>query len=245
MGKYLKIVKRYEKSADKDSQPGSQPSPRRSPGRQDFRQDVQQISELAAVIDAFSQKDGSKTFCLTSSRSGEGVSSVSANVARFMAVTHPIKKILLLDCNLQNPVQHAVFDIPESPGLCDILVRNSTHSECVHKVSPNGLHIMPYGRAGLNMVFLLENGQLSALIDEAKKSYDLIFIDCPAVLESAYSLMIANVSDIVFFIVQANRTQWEVARRAKTSLQEHGCNIGGVVLNRVLKVIPSWIYNSL
>ena len=150
-----------------------------------------------------------------------------------------------MDCNLRNPVQHDVFDIPESPGLCDVLVRNSKYYDCVHKVSPNGLHVMPYGRAGLNMVFLLENGQLSAFIDEARKSYDFILIDCPAVLESAYSLMIANVSDIVFLVIQANRTQWEVAQRAKNSLQEHGCHIGGVILNRVLKVIPNWIYHSL
>ena len=53
-----------------------------------------------------------KMLCVTSVTTGEGVSEVAANLA--ISLSKNNDKVLLIDGNLRNPVQHVVFDVKKS-----------------------------------------------------------------------------------------------------------------------------------
>ncbi|MFQ5425620.1 MAG: tyrosine-protein kinase family protein [Gaiellales bacterium] len=50
---------------------------------------------------------------------GEGTTTVASNYA--IAASRREQRVLLVDANLDGPSLHALFDVPRTPGLVDIL----------------------------------------------------------------------------------------------------------------------------
>ena len=61
----------------------------------------------------------SKIICITAATSGEGTSEVAANTA--IALSKNNNKVLLVDGNLRNPVQHVAFNV-QNKGLTNAVI---------------------------------------------------------------------------------------------------------------------------
>ena len=60
-----------------------------------------------------------KLICITAATSGEGTSEVAANTA--LALSKNNNKVLLIDGNLRNPVQHLAFNV-QNKGLTNAVM---------------------------------------------------------------------------------------------------------------------------
>ncbi len=60
-----------------------------------------------------------KIICITAATSGEGTSEVAANTA--IALSKNNNKVLLVDGNLRNPVQHIAFNV-QNKGLTNAVI---------------------------------------------------------------------------------------------------------------------------
>ena len=60
-----------------------------------------------------------KIICITAATSGEGTSEVAANTA--LALSKNNNKVLLVDGNLRNPVQHVAFNV-QNKGLTNAVI---------------------------------------------------------------------------------------------------------------------------
>jgi len=58
-------------------------------------------------------------------------------------------------------------------------------------------------------------------------------------------MQIADLMDGVILVVEAEKTRWEVASRAKEDLLQANSKILGVILNRRQFHIPEWLYKTL
>jgi capsular exopolysaccharide synthesis family protein len=201
---------------------------------------IRQLNSLEQQITLFMQNKKFKVFHFTSSREGEGVSSVVAGLAQIMARRGLTNRILVIDANFHSPALHAVFNTPQQPGFKDLL--NDSSLSVTHQIQPGILEVMPCGRGDIDHSIAARQETLIALISSLKSKYDCIIIDSPPLLTSPDALSLALVSDVSILVIQAKRTLWEVAQKSKTYLEQNGCLIGGVVLNRVEHVIPAWIY---
>lgn len=205
---------------------------------------LEQMSKLVQQLTQFMNKDGFKLFHFAASGEKEGVSSIVAGLARCMAREKSTDNFLLVDAHFASPVQHAVFDVPGSPGLQDAL-RGRPLSECVHEDPSGNIRIMPAGTGEVDITTSTGHGRLASLFQSLKASYDCIVVDSPPILHCADSSSLATSSDITFLVVEANRTLSEVAQKSKLALENIGCRTGGIVLNRVVHVIPKWIYKRV
>lgn len=203
------------------------------------RRNAEQLSNLAQQIAFFMQRNNYRVFHIASSREMEGVTYVSVNLAQLMAEKKSAHNILLIDANSQHPL------LPSVPGLRDALSGDIPYYECILKVQSSGIHVMPCGRNGTGSSAGINQEKLSDLMMRIRTHFDCIIIDSAPVLVSSEALSLALVSDATFLVVQANKTLWEVVEQSKRSLEKNGCNIGGVILNRVQHVIPDWIYERL
>jgi len=201
-----------------------------------------QIGDLEKKILFYKQKNDFKVFNFTSSRSGEGVSTVLANLLNYFKLQKSDKDILVIDANFQSPSLHNVFNIANVQGLIDILKKGTSLAEVSTPIDSTKISILTSGKGYAGQSDDIDKDNLDNTLAEAKEKFDYIFIDSPPILASSNAVSTAVVSDITFWVIQALKVQIEVALRAKATLEDNECVIGGAILNRTLQVIPSWVY---
>lgn len=204
-----------------------------------------QTGDLYKRILYYNKKNGSKTFCLTSSRPREGVSTILANLVDYIRHQATDKTILVIDANLQHPNLHQIFSIPRNSYNIDDIFKNRVGVQDAFIPISSNIFVLPCGDSSRNRSENLEPENFLKLLDECKQMFDYILIDCPPVLSSSDSLSVAPAADISFLIIESIKVQRPVAQKAVSILQDNECKIGGVVLNRVIQVIPNWVYKFI
>jgi Mrp family chromosome partitioning ATPase len=72
-----------------------------------------------------------------------------------------------------------------------------------------------------------------------------VLINFPPVNLNNDAISMAGLMGGVVMVVEADKTRWEVAQRAKRRLEDDGGKILGVILNRRTMHIPEWLYRML
>ena len=204
-----------------------------------------QMVDLNYMIDQKAGRNNLKIINFVSSRSKEGTSTVLVNFMKFMIERSASKNFLLVDANLQHPVLHLEFNVPSTPGLKDVLADKARLSDVTYKIESSDIYLIPNGNTLTFETTNIESKMYESIFSKLSDRYQYIFIDSPPLLESSASLALATSADITFLVIQAHKTQWEVAQKAKNYLDHYNCAIGGVILNRVSQPIPNWIYRRL
>ena len=75
-----------------------------------------------------------RTIGLTSSNRHEGVTTTACNLALYAANCHDLR-VLLVDANHISPGLHQVFEMPQSPGLSDLLKDDAVVADCIQDMS--------------------------------------------------------------------------------------------------------------
>ena len=203
-----------------------------------------QMLDLNYMI-ALKQKQANlKIINFVSSHSGEGTTTVVVNFIRFMLESRESRQILLIDANLQHPTLHLEFNVPPTPGFNDVLWNKAKLSDAIFKIESSNIYLIPIGSLVSFDASNIESQRYSTIFSQLR-NFNYVFIDSPPLLDSSVALVLASIADTTFIVIQANRTQWEVADKAKNYLNHYKCDIGGVILNRVLQPIPEWLYRRL
>lgn len=201
-----------------------------------------QTSDLEKKIIFYKRKNGCKIFNFTCSRGQEGVSTIIANLANYIAKKKNNEKILLVDCNFGNPELQRAFGTSFEQGISDCLFENATPLDVIQEIPNLNMSILACGNGDKEFNDGFDQEKFNALFEDLKGVYDTIIIDSPPVLISSDSLSVASVADVTFLVIQALKTTKEVAQRALTILSDNECLVGGGVLNRVQRGIPGWMY---
>jgi len=84
-----------------------------------------------------------------------------------------------------------------------------------------------------------------ACIEQMRKAFDYVVIDCPAIQESGEALVLAPVVDGVILVVEADKTRKDQIQRAEKSIEFARGKIIGHILNKRAYVVPDWVYRRL
>ncbi|MDE6577877.1 MAG: polysaccharide biosynthesis tyrosine autokinase [Muribaculaceae bacterium] len=158
---------------------------------------------IRSNIDFMSGKDNRcKVILITSFNPGSGKSFISYNLALSFAIKG--KRVLLIDCDLRHGSSSMYVGMPKT-GLSDYLTEHVDNWKSLVKTVPSrpDLSIMPIGKMPPNPAELLENGLLDQLVDEAKKDYDYIILDCPPVNIVVDTNIVGQLADRTLFVVRA------------------------------------------
>lgn len=172
-----------------------------------------------------------RVLAVTSAGSGEGRTSVAANLAA--TVARQGARVLLVDCDLGRARLHAVFATDRTPGLTDLLLGDVGRDGAIRPTQAPNLDLLPAGSpVGLSASEVLESGALQGTLAELAGCYDLVVLDIPPVLaDTAGSASVAAAADGVLLVVRAGRTGREPARLAVRQLAAVRARMAGVVLN--------------
>ncbi len=173
---------------------------------------------------------GCKVIMLTSFNPGSGKSFIAYNLALTFALKR--KRVLLIDCDLRHGSSSMYVGLP-SQGLSNYLIgqTNDWQKLVVTSSSNSDLDIMPIGKMPPNPAELLEDGRMGDLIEEAKKDYDYIFLDCPPVNIVVDTQIVGRYADSTLFVVRAGLFEKNDLEELDEFYKEHKFKHMSLILN--------------
>lgn len=171
------------------------------------------------------------TLAITSAGSGEGKSTITANIGTVMAQAGLVT--VIIDADLRRPTQHRIFGVRNDTGLSTLLTHDDIPWEDVaHPTAVPGLDLVPSGPIPPNPADLFTTNRWPQLLERIAEVADVILIDTSPVLSVSDPLIVATKADAVLLICRAGHTRVDALRRAAHSLHQVGVRLAGVVVNQ-------------
>jgi receptor protein-tyrosine kinase len=189
----------------------------------------------ASILSARRKAEHSRILLVTSSRPGEGKTTVVSNLGIALAAVG--SKVLLIDGDMRRPRLHKLFDEANSWGLSDVLREKNAVDELplevlAKKTSIPSLYLLPSGAATDNIFGLLHSGRLSRLLPLFREEFDYVLVDAPPCLEFADARIMAQYAEELLLVVRANHTDIRTVQSAVQRLRFDGIPPMGIILNR-------------
>ncbi len=178
-----------------------------------------------------------KSFLVTSSRRGEGKSTITSYLALTIAqFSH--RKVLVIDADLRRPKIHSIFGLRNAGGLVECLNGAQDPLATIKKTELDNLDVITAGGVTQEPSRLLESELLSELFDKVKFYYDIVLVDSAPVLAVSDTLFLGVESDAVLLVVLAGVTPSDVVVRSRDTLLDANMNLIGILVNNVSEVLP-------
>jgi capsular exopolysaccharide synthesis family protein len=194
------------------------------------------------VADGAEKPAGPRQIIITSSVVGEGKSTVASLLALTAAI-YLNQKTLLLDGDLRRPMVHRLFRESLPGGLSDCLSGTASFDSCLRTTDVDKLRLLTAGTIVSDPASLLTVERWSDLIAEASFYFDRIVIDCAPIIPVNDAVILGRVVDGVLMVIQAGRTQREVAARAAEIARDSQLKLLGLVVNNLDEALPFY-YNQ-
>lgn len=165
---------------------------------------------------------------LISPCAGEGRSRLCAELAMaFAQLGHPT---LLVDADLRNPRQHALFQADNESGLSQAIAKRQIPLTQEVEGLPY-LSLLTAGPTPLNPLELLSDGYFERLVREWRNSYEFVVIDTAPVSQYSDGFAVATLSGRVLVITRANHTPYKAQREMMRRLAVTRAQMLGAVIN--------------
>ena len=177
---------------------------------------------------------------ITSVMANSGKTTISVLLARAMGASQ--KRVLIVDCDLRKPRLFNELSLPRENGLVDYLINPEENDpkKFVNKNVFPGVDVISNCIVPPNPTELLGLQRFKEMLEELKKDYDCILLDCPPGLNMADAMVVGNIVDGIVLIVEAGYTK---LKELENLLEQFGAlrnKIIGTVLNKVISNISKY-----
>lgn len=178
----------------------------------------------------FESSQGGRALAIVSPGRREGRSYLAANLA--ITLSQLGKRTLLVDADLRNPRQHAIFALDNTFGLSAVLSGRGD-SRAVQQVVPfNDLYILPAGILPPNPQELLARPEFHTAIDALEREFGAIVVDTPAGTESADARTISSSTRGALLVARQDHTRAQALASFARNLEAAAVSVVGAVMNR-------------
>jgi succinoglycan biosynthesis transport protein ExoP len=187
----------------------------------------------------FARKKPVRSLIVTSSRSGEGKTTVAWNLAS-AAVTGGVS-VVLVEADMRRPTLAERYELEPEPGLSEALQGEITITEAMQPVVPlelanrNGnqryLQVLVAGGRPPDPWALMQSDAMGRLLDVLKQHHDLVVVDTPPIPHVADAISLLRHVDGVLVAASVNSTRGPEARRLRDQLASLDAHVLGVVAN--------------
>ncbi len=169
-----------------------------------------------------------KAFLVTSAASGEGKSSVAANLAIALAAAG--SRTLLVDADLQNGVLHNHFSLKAEPGVSEIARGVAQWQNCVVPTNVPNLTFLPRGRTDVKMSdYFVSNSSDRFLREIFLSDYERIVFDSSPIFAGADTVSLAPKIDATLLVIREEVSLKKGVRQALDALRKRQVNVIGLI----------------
>ena len=112
------------------------------------------------------------------------------------------KRVVVIDLDMRKAATSKYVHKPQV-GISSYLNGQCELSEIIYRYNDTDLDVIPVGMLPPNPTELLYDNRLGEAIEQLRKDYDYVFIDCPPVDIVADSSIIAPFADISLYVIRA------------------------------------------
>ena len=182
-----------------------------------------------------------KVIQIESSIAGEGKTTLTSNLAVSLALNG--KKVVVVDLDLRKARIHRPFKVSKEKGIGEYVSGELTKDEII-KHTDFGADVITRGKQVYNASMVLSSDKMKELIDELKKEYDFVLLDCPPVLIISDYINIVRISDGVLFVVAAGYTKKAAVKESYNLLCRAGAKVIGSVMTFAEHEMKDYSYNK-
>ncbi len=176
---------------------------------------------------------------VTSSRSGEGVSTVALQCA--IAAANLFRQpTLLVEANTHRPSAVRTLKLDRRPGFGELLCEREERDDCVQRLDDN-LAIVTAGNLAQRSLQACDGPSIARAVDALNEGQRLTIWDLPPVGGDHLAVEIARQLDGVLLVVESERVMADIAQQAVERLQSAGVKMLGAILNKQRQHLPGWL----
>jgi Mrp family chromosome partitioning ATPase len=204
----------------------------------------QEMIALYQTITAVLPDSNRCSVLFVGSRSNEGTSTVARQLAR-VASLRMGKSVLLIDLDRSRPDLHVYSNLKPEGDSLNSLETGDQIEQSLRRVEESSLYVMPLFWKTITAPKTIDYAKRGSFWESLRERFDLIIVDsAPATMFPDGPAIVSRV-DGVIFVVEAEKTRWQVAQSVKEKIINSGGNIIGVVFNKRRFYIPEFIYRYL
>jgi len=166
---------------------------------------------------------------ITSAVGGEGKTTLAAQLAARCG--NAGISTLLIDADMRRASLCTLLDIPDGPGLSDVLQEEAVLEETVIPVQGGTFQLLSAGSPIHDTSRILQGRNLGLLIARLRQLYDLIIIDSPPILPVPDALILGNWTDGAVLAARYDISRSPQVERARRQLDAAGIPVLGTVIN--------------
>ena len=193
----------------------------------------------ANVLLALPEEDaeGCRIIGVTSAQPTEGKSTIAINTAFSLAELE--KKVLLIDSDMRRPSIHTKLELPQIPGLSNLLSDSNAISAAIKTYHSSegaiSFDIIPAGNPPKNPSEILTSNRMEKLLNALTGAYDYIILDLPPVGAVIDAVSVGKHTDGMIVVVRENNCPVEVFDDCVEQLKFADIPILGFVVNGALE----------
>ena len=177
------------------------------------------------------------SFAVCSAVQGEGKTTISLGLGIAIAQDLPDRRVVIVETDVWRPVLATDFGLDPTPGLVDCLLDRQRVLGALRPTSLDNLSLLVAGTAAANGQRLLRSARMPQIVEELRRSYDIVILDTPAALAHSEISLLARMVEEVIFVVRTGVTPAKDLSTALSRIQ--GSKIRGVVVNDARSSVPS------
>ncbi len=169
-----------------------------------------------------------KVILITSSKKGEGKTTISMNLA--VAFAESGKRVLVIDTDLRRPNIHHFSGVARMPGIAEVFYDDKSFTAAIKPTIAPGVHVLSAGRKIPNPAAVIQSKKLRVLIDKVREKYDHIIIDTPPFGVITDAATIIKLADLVVLVTRFGVTQINELNFTIENLKRIQANLAGTVI---------------
>jgi capsular exopolysaccharide synthesis family protein len=200
-----------------------------------------QVELMSQVVEAFRTlrlavrydfpENAPVVLAVSSPSTDDGKSLVASNLA--LAFASSGSRTLLIDGDVRCGALHNTFDIEVTPGLVEYLCNAAGVDSVVKSTSSGNLFLLPRGTRAKRAPELLVSDQMSALIQMARKEFDVVIIDSPPFIAGVDAYALGAAAGSILVVLRQGVSDRKLAAAKLTVVDRLPIRILGAVINCV------------
>jgi polysaccharide biosynthesis transport protein len=175
--------------------------------------------------------DDGQVVLVTGTAPGEGKTTTLLNVAKLLAVSG--ESVVVVDCDLRRANLHLRLNVAREPGFTDFFVKGLEMGALARSTRVQNLSVIAAGPLPPNPPALLARPELATALLALKRQYRWVLVDSPPVAAVTDALLLAQLADSTILVVQQNKVDRALVKRALAALHKVTPHVIGAVLNAV------------
>jgi capsular exopolysaccharide synthesis family protein len=190
---------------------------------------LESIDAIRTMLLRLSELEETRVVMVAGAIRGEGKTSLSVHLATSMARSG--RRTLLVDGDFRSPTADRLFDVPPTPGLCELLRGEADLAQIIAPTSMPNLYVIPAGLGDDRAVQAMSQQGARGIFDRLRDQFDYVVIDSSPVLSVVDPLLICGKVDGVLLSVLRDVSRIPAVYAAADRIAMLGARILGVVVS--------------